>query len=236
MIKKLITLAAVVATAGVVYAGTPAKVFNEPAVQAVGNWYIAGYGGLSLLQNGMGNFSWGETRSDKKKTGWNLGLKAGYDFDPQAWVRPVVELDLMYNSFKHSCSLVDDIWSYKMNKKYKSFALMANVLAKFDLGAWQPYVGAGAGLYITEIAKSETGYESGAFDWKGNWSDYYGGFAWQILAGVDYKIDANWAVFAEYKWFNQEVRGKKEDRDWTSYASRMRLGQQLLNMGVRYSF
>jgi len=279
MMKKLLTIVAVVATASLLHAGPkPSKAvipIDKPVSEAA--WYVGAYGGMSAYQsefvNDFGAFSC------KHKIGWNAGVKVGYDFNPSARVRPVLELDAMFGGFNRQMGLdvpdnanansnahadasrvlnaalvniperlrtreviefADDFATYlnsnsnsndagRVTFRYKprSFALMVNALAKFDCGALQPYAGVGAGFHHTRMTMdiSAPGLSASGKD-SGN------GFAWALLAGADYKLAANWALFAEYKWLNYELPGKWKNTP----VFNSRIGQQLVNLGVRYTF
>ena len=227
MMKKIAILAAVVATATVLYAGPkPSKEvhvpIDKPMTQAA--WYVGAYGGGSFWQGDISkehNLGREITMKEKRKIGWDAGIKVGYDFNTAAPVRLVLEADAMFTGFNRNIEILDGArlaGTVKFN--FQSFSLMGNALAKFDCGAFQPYVGAGAGFHTTRMEAK----------WPDGWveKENGNGFAWQLLAGSDYKLDANWALFAEYKWVNYELPSK-----WTDMGVKSRIGQHLVNLGVR---
>ena len=236
MKKILVSIAAILMAAVVAQAGpvSSMKKIVEPAKDL--NWYGAVYGGVSLYQEGVKNHAdvlWGFDLDQKRKTGMNFGLKFGYDFAPQDFVRPVVEFDMQYNRFNRNVDV--DLWRpTSVKAKNDSLSLMANALAKFNCGDWQPYAGIGLGWYYMHT-KANMSSTWGFLDGRSG-STNKNGFAWQLMAGVDYKIDANWAVFAEYKWLNYQIVSHKNFLFDDMNVLKSRLGQQLLNLGVRYSF
>jgi len=226
MKKTLISLAAVVATAAVLHAGPPAKIIEQPAVQAVGAWYVAANGGMSAYQSNFINKPAGNDWSSKRKIGWNGGLKLGYDFDTNAFVRPVLELDGQFTGFNRNETMPTRGQGGVAKFQTNSFALTLNALAKFDCVAFQPYVGAGAGFHHTWMKERFNDERD---------SDSSTGFALQAIAGCDYKIAADWALFLEYKWLhfynNKQLTGHHPEG-----MTKSQLGQQLINMGVRFQF
>ena len=230
MMKKLMITMAVVATATVLHAGAPVRI-DTPMTQAVGNWYVGAYGGMNVWQSGID--CWHITDADEipksRKIGWNAGFKVGYDFDPAAAVRPVLEVEAFYNAFTRGHTFKSKGKVFGTEKfTVNSQAMMANALAKFDAGTFQPYAGAGLGVYTLA---ADMDLPSGHFD---NYKAT--GLAWQLLAGSDYKLCANWALFAEYKWLNYEIAGHKNKPRRGDHYTQARIGQQLVNLGVRYSF
>jgi len=164
------------------------------------NCYVAFAGGMNANQTGMGS---------GKKIGWDLNVKLGYNFSQLdcAAVTPAIELEEIYSRFNRKGGLKTFAWS-----------TMLNALAKYDLGCgWQPYAGFGLGWYYM---RAKAGDDKASKN----------GFAWQLIGGIDYAIDANWSLFAEYKWLNYQIR-KHED-----FSSKSRIGNNLVNLGVRYNF
>ena len=233
MKKLLIGMAAVVATALVAHAGNPPAQWNQPATQAVGNWYVGAYGGMNFGQTSLKADSFeGPSISTKKKIGWQAGFKVGYDFDTAAWVRPVLEGEWFVSGYNQNVTFPDGYGpgepeTVKFNTLIN--ALMVNALAKFDAGSFQPYLGLGAGFYHMSMDyKEDEGY-------KGNFV-HGAGFAWQALAGCDYKIDANWSIFTEYKWFAMYIADAKNKPATGENFVKSVMAQQQVNLGVRYQF
>jgi len=236
--KILVSIAAVMVAAVTAYAGS-AKSIKPMACDAMGQWYVAAYGGASLAQSGVnssgdfGGFAFGLDQS--KKIGWDAGLKVGYDFAPKCFVRPVVEFDAFYNSVNRNFGVNTAYpgWAFRngsATSKNTAFAFMVNALAKFNYGAWQPYAGAGLGWYHLRTKVDIA--SQGRFAINGSDKVNQNGFAWALMAGTDYKLTCNWALFAEYKWLNYQVKKDKI----VPGVTKGRIGQQLVNLGVRYTF
>jgi opacity protein-like surface antigen len=99
---------------------------------------------------------------------------------------------------------------------------MTNGILKFSNGAFQPYIGFGIGAYYGESA----GGNFGRFNTGGGAS--HADFAWQVMAGADYYMNAKNSLFVEYKFL-----------EYTAYPDRgdsRVLGQQLLGAGWRFHF
>ena len=238
MMKKLIITMAVVATATVLHAGAPVRI-DTPMTQAVGNWYVGAYGGMNFMQSGIQSYRYNRENYDvskSKKIGWDAGIKVGYDFDPAATVRPVLEAEWLVSGFNQDLKYVgEDEWK-KEKTNTLTTALMVNALAKFNAGSFQPYFGAGAGFYHMSM-DAKYKYD----DWSKFRKDFSlnaAGFAWQAIAGTDYKLDANWALFVEYKWLAMHIPDAK-NKPWEGVDggyTKSLMAQQQVNLGVKYSF
>ena len=239
--KKLFLTMTILAMATAAYAGpTSCKVIKEPAVQAMGSWYVAGYGGMNFKQTGIKNW-WMFGSTTNKKIGWNAGVKVGYNFPklaccPCGLMYPVLEAEYFVSSFNRNEKFAGiqggtppttDKFNVLTN------ALMVNALAKFDCAAFQPYIGVGAGFYHMSMDLKENAV--GNPPYKANLL-HGAGFAFQGLAGCDYKLDANWALFAEYKWFAMCIADAKNKPTAGFNFVKSVMGQQMVNLGVRYQF
>lgn len=208
MIKNIVSSVGIaLALATAAQAGTPDKTISQPVTTTdfgTGS-YVGLQGGFNADQEVFNN---GVT-STKGNVGGFGGLKAGYVFDTKGLVRPALEFDGFYNGFSQNAF----IEGTKVGKNdYDTGAYLVNALAKFNLGAFQPYVGPGIGGY------TESGNNTPD---KTSW-------AWQIVAGADYYFTHNMSVFAEYKWLNY--------MEASSFTGNDRLGQQLAGAGVRFHF
>jgi len=77
--------------------------------------------------------------------------------------------------------------------KSKNFAFMGNVYYDLDLDSTiTPYVGAGIGYVSNKIVYAPSGV--------GIANDSDGSFAWQLIAGADFKISETMSIFADYKY------------------------------------
>lgn len=224
--KKIITsIAATLAMVAIVHAGTAAdkKLVTPMESASIGSGlYIGVQGGLNVYQDGINNYG----LNDKKKLGWETGLKVGYVAGNPGWlVRPAVELEGIYSAFDRHLDFPHEPVTVKL--RTQSFAYMANGIAKFNLGAFQPYAGAGVGFFSMKAKECVQDGDFGQFNVGSQDRD---GFAWQLLAGVDYYFISNCSVFAEYKWLNYEIRNSAD------FTGDPRIGQQLVALGVRYHF
>lgn len=131
------------------------------------------------------------------------GVKAGY-------VRGELELNNSLNIKKHQ------------NKLYKH-SLMAN--AYFDYltcTPWTPYVGAGMGAAYLKYNR-----DNGA-DKKTTYN-----FAWQVMGGVTYDINANWTLDAGYRYADLgQIRKNYGD----GAIAKVKVRDHEILFGARYTF
>ena len=181
-------------------------------------------GGLNLTPDNIDSMG----LDIKNKLGWTTGLKLGYVAgSAQDIVRPALELEGFYAAFdRHYDAKFEDV-NETFKLRNRTFAYMANGIAKFNLGSFQPYLGAGAGYFTMKAKLSAQVDDIGQFN---EGSESRDGFAWQLLGGVDYYFTPTVSVFTEYKWLNCLIRNRD---DFTGCG---RLGQQLVSAGVRFHF
>jgi opacity protein-like surface antigen len=226
MKKIIFSIAATLAVAATLHAGTADKKLITPleSTDIGSGLYVGVQGGLNAYQDGINAYG----TDAKKKVGWTTGLKVGYVFGgAQDIVRPAAELEGIYSAFdRHFDGSFDDT-SFTEKVRASSFAYMANGIAKFNLGAFQPYVGAGVGFYSMKARFATKVDDLGQFN---GGSEDRDGFAWQLLGGVDYYFTPKLSVFTEYKWLNYEVRNSSD------FLGDPRIGQQLVSAGVRVHF
>jgi len=225
--KKIIcSIAATLAVAATLHAGTADKKMVAPVESTdIGSGlYVGVQGGLNVYQNGIDNGG----LDAKKKLGWTTGLKAGYVFGgAQCLVRPALEVEGIYSAFdRHFDGSFAGV-NYTEKLRASSFAYMANGIAKFNLGNFQPYIGAGVGYFSMKAKLALQVDDIGQFD---QGSEDRDGFAWQLLGGVDYYFTPKLSVFTEYKWLNYEIRNSSD------FTGDPRIGQQLVSVGVRFHF
>jgi len=167
----------------------------------------------------------------KNDVGFFGGVKAGYVFCTGVF-RPTIEGDFFYNGFRggaDSTLTIDDF--VVRNTSVTSFintgAFMGNFIARFALGRFQPYVGAGVGIYFAESAGVDVTTPRGTFSTSGGES--HTDLAWQIIAGSDYYFTPKFSTFIEYKFLNYTSTqiNTNESRD---------LGQHLVGAGLRFHF
>lgn len=157
------------------------------------------------------------------KIGGIVGAKLGYVFGTGK-VRPAVELDSFYNGFKAEGEVRGGGGDIEFDSEVHSVAYLANFLVRFDLGRFQPYIGAGVGGYTAKLDNVEIG--GSEVDVEDDDTD--NGWAWQVVAGSDYYFTEKFSAFLEYKWLNYETDGDTFGED--------RLDQHIVALGLRLHF
>src|SRR5437762_501646 len=172
------------------------------------------------------------TIDPKNDVGFFGGLKLGYVFGTGVF-RPTVEGDFFYNGFQGGANFTlrdpfgDVVRSSSLTTWINTGAFMGNFIARFAFGRFQPYVGAGLGIYYAESAGAEFQGPHGTFNSGGGKS--HADFAWQIIAGTDYYWTPKFSTFIEYHFldYTSTQINTNETRD---------LGQQLVGAGLRFHF
>jgi opacity protein-like surface antigen len=200
-------------------------------------WYAAIDMGANVFQNRGGSRTFTDDFGDtltidpKNDVGFFGGLKGGYVFGT-GLIRPTLEADFFYNGFRGGADTTLNIDGVvTRGSTSTSFintgAFMGNVLVRFAFGRFQPYAGAGVGIYYAESAGLDVNTPHGTFSTGGghNHSD----LAWQVIAGTDYYWTPKWSTFIEYHYLNYTSTqiDTNHSRD---------LGQHLVGAGVRFHF
>jgi len=207
-------------------------------------FYGAIDGGANVYQNRGGNKTFTDTNPDsdffgdtlevnpKNDVGGFGGIKLGYVWGTGVF-RPTIEGDFFYNGFRGGANFTlrepdgDLIRSSSLSSTINTGAFMGNFIARFAFGRFQPYVGAGVGVYYAESAGATFTGPNGEFSNGGgrNHTD----LAWQIIAGADYYWTPKFSTFIEYKFLNYTSTqiDTRDDRD---------LRQQLVGAGLRFHF
>src|SRR5213076_452908 len=198
------------------------------AIDAGANVY-QNRGGTRVFTNEFGDTL---TIDPKNDVGFFGGLKAGYVFGRGVF-RPTIEGDFFYNGFRGGANttlaLADG--TVLRNSSTTTFintgAFMGNFIARFAFGRFQPYAGAGVGIYYAESAGLDLSTPRGSFSTSGGAS--HADLAWQILAGTDYYWNPKFSTFIEYHYLNYTSTqiDTNQGRD---------LGQQLIGAGLRFHF
>ena len=104
---------------------------------------------------------------------------------------------------------------------------MGNFIGRFSFGRFQPYFGAGLGIYFAESAGVDVSTSRGSFSTSGGQS--HSDFAWQVIAGADYYWTPKFSTFIEYHYldYTSTQINTSQSRD---------LGQHLIGAGVRFHF
>ena len=173
----------------------------------------------------------------KNDVGFFGGVKLGYVFGTGV-VRPTVEGDFFYNGFRGGANFTlrdsfDDVVAQRnVTTWINTGAFMANFILRFAPGnqRFQPYAGAGVGVYYAESAGVEVvDPVTGRVPINTGGGRSHADLAWQVVAGSDYFFNPQWSAFIEYKFLNYTSTqiDTNQDRD---------LRQHLVGAGVRYFF
>jgi opacity protein-like surface antigen len=173
----------------------------------------------------------------KNDVGFFGGIKLGYVFG-HGVVRPTVEGDFFYNGFRGGANFtLRDIDNNVLAQRnvttwINTGAFMGNFILRFAPGnqRFQPYVGAGVGIYYAESAGTEVvDPVTGRVPINTGGGRSHADLAWQIIAGSDYYWTPKFSTFIEYKFlqYTSTQINTRQNRD---------LNQQLLGAGVRLHF
>src|SRR5437870_10512087 len=173
----------------------------------------------------------------KNDVGFFGGIKLGYVFGTGV-IRPTVEGDFFYNGFRGGANFTlrdsfgDVLAQRNVTTWINTGAFMGNFILRFAPGnqRFQPYVGAGVGVYYAESAGTQVvNPATGAVPINTGGGQSHADLAWQIIAGSDYYWTPKLSTFIEYKFLNYTSTqiNTRQDRD---------LRQQLLGAGVRLHF
>ena len=181
----------------------------------------------------------------KNDVGFFGGIKLGYVFGTGV-IRPTVEGDFFYNGFRGGAD-------FTLNEAFtpvpggptflsthqrdvttwiNTGAFMFNVILRLGPPTWrfQPYAGAGVGVYYAESAGVEvTDPVTGAVPINTGGGANHADLAWDVVAGSDYFFNPQWSAFIEYHYldYTSTQIDTNHSRD---------LGQHLVGAGVRYFF
>ena len=173
----------------------------------------------------------------KNDVGFFGGIKLGYVFGTGV-VRPTIEGDFFYNGFRGGANFTlndrfgDTIAQRNVTTWINTGAFMANFILRFAPGnqRFQPYAGAGVGIYYAESAGVEVvDPVTGRVPINTGGGSSHADLAWQIIAGSDYYFNPKMSAFIEYKFLEYTSTQIETNK------SRV-LGQQLLGAGVRFHF
>ena len=209
------------------------------AIDAGANIYQNRGSDTTFSDDRVGSPDFGDTLtvSPKNDVGFFGGIKLGYVFGTGVF-RPTVEGDFFYNGFRGGADFtLRDINNNVLAQRdvttwINSGAFMFNFIMRFAPGnqRFQPYVGAGVGVYYAESAGTEVlNPVTGVVPINTGGGASHADLAWQIVAGSDYYWTPKFSTFIEYKFLNYTSTqiNTRQDRD---------LRQQLLGAGVRLHF
>src|SRR2546423_4323785 len=209
------------------------------AIDLGANVYQNRGGTRTFTQDNPNLLGFGDTLEvdPKNDVGFFGGIKLGYVFGTGV-VRPTVEGDFFYNGFRGGANFTlrdsfDNVLAQRnVTTWINTGAFMGNFILRFAPGnqRFQPYVGAGVGVYYAESAGTEVvDPTTGRVPVNTGGGRSHADLAWQIIAGSDYYWTPKLSTFIEYK-FLEYTSTQINTRD-----NRV-LGQQLLGAGVRFHF
>jgi opacity protein-like surface antigen len=222
--KFYYSVAVLLSLAIVAYAGSPE---TQTATNFGLGLYGAAEAGFNLYHSTPDADRPGIGDKDSDLGGF-VGGKIGYVFNT-GLIRPAIEGDMFYNRFGGSWDRV--FWGKVKHKEFEKYvvnsgAFMENGIIRINLGAFQPYVGAGFGIYTESESRqqTDTNFYSGKTYSRTSFHPSKTEWAWQLLVGSDYYISPNLSLFAEYKFLN-----------YMNFTAD-RVSQQLMGTGIRYHF
>lgn len=199
IMKKLSILAAIAASAALALpalAGqrmeyTSSKTYTAPPEpEPKGGLYVAIFGGVNVHQDADTQDVGGLEAELDSDTGWFAGAKFGYMMPVRSVIKPVFEVEGFYNGVDANF----DVNGTSVSHDLHSGVVMFNAILKFDLGKFQPYLGAGLGYAHAWFKNSEVN----GVEVDGDEVDE-GTFAYQGIAGLEYHVTETVGVFTEYK-------------------------------------
>ena len=209
------------------------------AIDAGANVYQNRGGDRTFSDHIEGTEDFGDTLtvSPKNDVGFFGGVKLGYVFGT-GLVRPTVEGDFFYNGFRGGANFtLRDIDNEVLAQRnlttwVNTGAFMFNFILRFAPGnqRFQPYAGAGVGVYYAESAGVElVNPVTGVVPINTSGGKNHADLAWQVIAGSDYYWTPKFSTFLEYHYLNYTSTqiNTNQSRD---------LGQHLVGAGVRLHF
>jgi opacity protein-like surface antigen len=183
--------------------------------------------------------------SPKNDVGFFGGIKLGYVFGTGV-VRPTVEGDFFYNGFRGGadftlneaftpCPICATEFSTRERNAttwINTGSFLFNLIFRLGPPTWrfQPYAGAGVGVYYAESAGVEvTDPVTGRTPINTGGGANHADLAWDVVAGADYFFNSQWSAFVEYHYldYTSTQIDTNQSRD---------LGQHLVGAGVRFFF
>jgi opacity protein-like surface antigen len=173
----------------------------------------------------------------KNDVGFFGGIKLGYVFGTGVF-RPTVEGDFFYNGFRGGADFTlrdsfDNVLAQRdVTTWINTGAFMFNFIMRLAPGnqRFQPYAGAGVGVYYAESAGTEVvDPVTGRVPINTGGGRSHADLAWQIVAGSDYYWTPKFSTFIEYKFLQYTSTQIDTDQN-------RQLNQQLVGAGVRFHF
>ena len=209
------------------------------AIDAGANVYQNRGGSRTFTQDDPNFIGFGDTLevNPKNDVGFFGGIKLGYVFGTGV-IRPTVEGDFFYNGFRGGANFTlreadgDLIAQRNATTWINTGAFMFNLIFRLGPPTWrfQPYAGAGVGVYYAESAGLEvTDPVTGRVPINTGGGRSHADLAWDVVAGSDYFFTPNISAFIEYHYldYTSTQINTSQSRD---------LGQHLVGAGVRFFF
>ncbi len=164
------------------------------------SWYLRGFGGYTKLDSFDFNTNLGPVES-KFDGGFNVGAAAGFDTN---WIRHITPSDAFGSRFEMEYAYrEDDVDTHRIggarlpasSGEFGAHSLMANALIDFNRQSpLSFYAGGGIGVAFVNYDNFRAA-GANVFD------DDDTVFAFQGIAGAEYKIGRQWSLFGEYRYF-----------------------------------
>ena len=209
------------------------------AIDMGANIYQNRGGDQTFTQDDPNRLGFGDTLTvnPKNDVGFFGGVKLGWVFGTGV-VRPTLEGDFFYNGFRGggNFTLEDSFGDVLAQRNVTSWintgAFLCNFIMRFAPGdgKFQPYLGAGVGIYYAESAGVEVqDPTTGTTPINTGGGANHADLAFDVVAGCDYFFNPQWSAFVEYKYLNNTSTQINTNQNRA-------LGQQLLGAGVRFFF
>src|SRR5437762_9099450 len=207
------------------------------AIDAGANVYQNRGGDRTFSDDNLDSPFFGDTLtvSPKNDVGFFGGIKLGYVFGTGVF-RPTIEGDFFYNGFRGGADFTlrdrfgDVLAERDATTWINTGAFMGNFIGRFAFGRFQPYAGAGVGIYYAESAGVEVRDPvTGRVPVNTGGGRSHADLAWQVVAGSDYYWNPKFSTFIEYHFlvYTSTQIDTRQDRD---------LKQHLVGAGVRFHF
>ena len=160
-------------------------------------------------------------------------------------VRPTIEGDFFYNGFRGGADFTlkdrfgDTIRQADVTTWINTGAFMANFILRFAPGnqKFQPYAGAGVGIYYAESAGVEVRDPvTGRVPVNTGGGASHADLAWQVVAGSDYFFNPKMSAFIEYQVPRLHEHPNQYPRESRSGSTPSRRGCPVLFNDIRAIF
>jgi OmpA-OmpF porin, OOP family len=200
---------------------TTAILLAATAASAQEGWYVDGHGGANLVHRDKAAVAGaGIKQSTEHDWGWAGGAAVGYDYGNG--LRNEIEATYRTND-------LNEISNASATGDTSSWAFMYNAIYGFDVAkgsGFTPYLGAGVGAVRTQV-------DQRSFSGGRSIDDSSLDLGVQGIAGVQYDVDDNLGVYADYRYltaFGTEYKDSLGSSVKTDYDN------STVMVGLRYSF